>query len=498
MNAHGSATKVSDLAEARGLRAGFRARGRSGHGPQRLHGKPGLGCGAVELICSLIGVNRGRIPAVLNCDQPEPNELDLVLKSPRDARNPVFVNTNLTPNGQAAAVVVRGCPGSECRTDFEPSSLAIAARNREVAFMRRVVVTGMGMVTPLGRDLETTWSALLAGKSGVGPISLFDARTFPTRIAAEVPDFRLDDYLDDRSARWTEHSRNSKFALAAANMAVKDSGLLESKPEINRTRFGVYLGSGEGQHDFPRFVSLVARCTRDGHVDTAEFTRLGVKELHPVHEAEQEPGTPSGHLASYFGARAQLQLPDRLRRQLAGHRRSIRADPPRQRRRDPLGRHSQHDPPVRRDRLHPPDRTFHPQRRARDAPAAPSTAIATASSWAKARACSSSKSSSTPKNVAHASMARSSATVRVPTHSASPTATTRAAAPSPAFEKHSKARGSSLVDVDYINAHGTSTSVNDSIETLAIKRTFGEAAYSGADLQHQEHDGPSDRGGRKC
>ena len=52
--------------------------------------------------------------------------------------------------------------------------------------MRRVVVTGMGMVTPLGRDLESTWTALLAGKSGVGPITLFDARTFPTRIAAEV------------------------------------------------------------------------------------------------------------------------------------------------------------------------------------------------------------------------------------------------------------------------------------------------------------------------
>ena len=94
--------------------------------------------------------------------------------------------------------------------------------------MRRVVVTGMGMVTPLGRDLESTWSALLAGKSGVGPITLFDARTFPTRIAAEVKDFRLDDYLDD-SARWAEHSRNSKFALAAATMAIKDSGLLETQ-----------------------------------------------------------------------------------------------------------------------------------------------------------------------------------------------------------------------------------------------------------------------------
>ena len=129
--------------------------------------------------------------------------------------------------------------------------------------MRRVVVTGMGMVTPLGPDLESTWSALLAGKSGVGPITLFDARTFPTRIAAEVANFRLDDYMEGAS-RWAEHSRNSKFALAAASMAMKESGLLDCKPELNRRRFGVYLGSGEGQQDFPRFVCLVNRSTRDG------------------------------------------------------------------------------------------------------------------------------------------------------------------------------------------------------------------------------------------
>ena len=157
----------------------------------------------------------------------------------------------------------------------------------------------------------------------MGPITLFDARTFPTRIAAEVADFRLDDYIDGAS-RWAEHSRNSKFALAAASMAMKDSGLLDCKPELDRRRFGVYLGSGEGQQDFPRFVSLVNRSTRDGRVDTAEFTRMGSKELHAVREAEQEPGTPSGHLASVYGARGiQCQLPDRLRRQLAGDRRGI-------------------------------------------------------------------------------------------------------------------------------------------------------------------------------
>src|SRR5207248_9277457 len=73
--------------------------------------------------------------------------------------------------------------------------------------------------------------------------------------------------------------------------------------KLDPARFGVYLGSGEGQQDFPRFVNLVHRSSQGGKVDTAVFTSRGVKELHPIREAEQEPGTPAGHLASLFGAR---------------------------------------------------------------------------------------------------------------------------------------------------------------------------------------------------
>ncbi len=168
--------------------------------------------------------------------------------------------------------------------------------------MRRVVVTGMGMVSPVGEDMETTWSALLEGKSGVGPISLFDARTFPTRIAAEVKGFQLENYRDDAS-RWVDHSRNSRFALAAAQMAMDDSGLLEARSGLDRSRFGVYLGAGEGQQDFHRFVKLVYKTSHAGKVDYGEFTRYGLHDLHPVCEAEQEPGTPAAHLANAFGAK---------------------------------------------------------------------------------------------------------------------------------------------------------------------------------------------------
>ena len=166
---------------------------------------------------------------------------------------------------------------------------------------RRVVVTGMGMITPVGSDAESSWRALCEGRGGVGPITLFDAAAFPTRIAAEAGEFRLADYRPDAD-RWREHSRTSQFALAAATMAVAHAGL-DVEPLRDRARFGVYLGSGEGEQDFGRFVDLVHKANRDGRVDTSRFTSMGLGTLHPTREADQEPGKPAGHLAAVFGAK---------------------------------------------------------------------------------------------------------------------------------------------------------------------------------------------------
>src|SRR4051812_40827757 len=98
---------------------------------------------------------------------------------------------------------------------------------------RRVVVTGIGMVTPLGRDVETTWNGLREGASGVGSISLFDASRFPTRIAAELKEFRLSDYIED-AERWEGHARHTRFALAASELAVEDAGLRQSRIDPSR------------------------------------------------------------------------------------------------------------------------------------------------------------------------------------------------------------------------------------------------------------------------
>jgi 3-oxoacyl-[acyl-carrier-protein] synthase II len=341
--------------------------------------------------------------------------------------------------------------------------------------MRRVVVTGMGMVTPLGRDLESTWQALQAGRSGVGTITLFDATTFPTRIAAEARGFKLADYIDD-AERWEEHCRNTQFAIAAARMAIDHSGL-DAMDDLDRSRFGVYLGSGEGQQDFPRFVHLVHEASSENKVQTAVFTRRGLLQLHPIREAEQEPGTPAGHLACLFGARgpnANCLTACAASSQAIGEAVEIirRGDA------DVMlsgGTHSMIHPfgvtgfnllTALSRRNDEPERASRPFDRDRDGfILGEGAGMLILEDFEHAR--------------------RRGATIHGEVVGYGSTAD--------AFritDSHDEGRGAIACmrealsdaqlnpeDVDYINAHGTSTAVNDSIETLAIKRTFGNAAY---------------------
>lgn len=106
----------------------------------------------------------------------------------------------------------------------------------------RVVVTGMGMISPLGNSVEQSWENLLAGRSGVGPITQFDASTFNCRIAGEVKGFDPRDHMDFKEAR--RMSRASQLAVAAARMALADAGLPETAPDPDRT--GVLVGTAVG------------------------------------------------------------------------------------------------------------------------------------------------------------------------------------------------------------------------------------------------------------
>jgi 3-oxoacyl-[acyl-carrier-protein] synthase II len=106
----------------------------------------------------------------------------------------------------------------------------------------RIVITGLGAITPLAHNVEDTWQGLLAGRSGVGPITQFDASDLPCRIAAEIKDFRPEDHLDYKEAR--RMARASQLAVVAARQAVDDAGL--SNPVSDPERVGVLIGTGLG------------------------------------------------------------------------------------------------------------------------------------------------------------------------------------------------------------------------------------------------------------
>jgi 3-oxoacyl-[acyl-carrier-protein] synthase II len=107
---------------------------------------------------------------------------------------------------------------------------------------RRVVVTGLGVISPVGNDIATFWDSLVEGKSGIRPIEQFDVSNYPTRIAAQVMDFSPGDYINRKDSRRMD--RFVQFACAAARMALEDSKLA-IKSE-NAFRIGVWVGSGIG------------------------------------------------------------------------------------------------------------------------------------------------------------------------------------------------------------------------------------------------------------
>ncbi len=108
--------------------------------------------------------------------------------------------------------------------------------------MRRVVVTGLGMVCPIGNDVKTSWENALAGKNGIGPITRFDASGMGCQIAGEVKDFNVEEYLPAKEAR--RYDRYVHYGVAAGTQAIRDSGLDLEKEDL--TRIGCSVGSGIG------------------------------------------------------------------------------------------------------------------------------------------------------------------------------------------------------------------------------------------------------------
>ena len=151
---------------------------------------------------------------------------------------------------------------------------------------RRVVITGMGLVTPLGIGVKPTWASVCAGQSGIGEITRFDCSAYATRIAAEVKDFKPQDFMPKKDARRVELF--IAYALAATRMAIEDSGLVIDRS--NETRVGVITGCGLGGLRF--MEDTVLRVSQEGPRRVSPF-------FIPMMIGNMAPGLISVH----FGAR---------------------------------------------------------------------------------------------------------------------------------------------------------------------------------------------------
>jgi 3-oxoacyl-[acyl-carrier-protein] synthase II len=170
---------------------------------------------------------------------------------------------------------------------------------------RRVVITGMGWVTPLGHDVPSVWQRLLRGENAVGPVTRFDASTWATNFAAEVRNFRLEDFLPpDRAKVHRGGSVSTLFALAAAAQAWKQAGF-DRPGAFAPRRVGVYVGAGEGSLDYAPFnaTNLLGWRPDTRTVDSVAWARAGTALMNRRAELEQEPNAALTHLAHAFNCR---------------------------------------------------------------------------------------------------------------------------------------------------------------------------------------------------
>jgi len=168
--------------------------------------------------------------------------------------------------------------------------------------MNRVVITGMGWITPMGNSIDAVWRRLIAGESGIARTSIFNASTFPTTISAEVKDFDLTAHVTDLS-KHRGVGRNTQFALAACQQAWTAAGLDKAKLDLDRV--GMYLGSGEGSLDFDAYTTAALSSWKNelNGCDTVKWAQIAFELMNATREVEQEPNMPLSHLALLTGAR---------------------------------------------------------------------------------------------------------------------------------------------------------------------------------------------------
>jgi len=324
----------------------------------------------------------------------------------------------------------------------------------------RVVVTGMGAITPLGLSVDDFWQGCVEGRSGAGPLTLIDPRDYPTKIACEVKGFDPLNYMDRREAR--RMARFSQMAVAAARMSIEDAGLRLDKEDT--TRIGVLIGNGNG-----------------GYPNTDEAVRTIVEKggmrVDPFYMAKVLPNMAASQIALQFGLRgynntvstacaAGTQAMGDAAERLRHGRTDVMVAGGAEAGISELGLAAfsvMRAISTRNDEPQKASRPFDAQR--------------------DGFVCAEGAAIFVMETLEHAKSRGARILAEVTGYGASGDAH-HVVAPPPdgdgairAMREALEDAGVTAEDVDYINAHGTSTPLNDAVETLAIKAVFGERAY---------------------
>lgn len=324
----------------------------------------------------------------------------------------------------------------------------------------RVAVTGMGAVTPLGTSVKEFWEGLVAGRSGIGPTTLCDASQYPCRIAGQIPNFDPGKYVNPREAR--RMARFSQLSVAAAYMAVEDSGM--NLEQEDRERVGVLLGNGAGS-----LPTTQEAC--------ADIRDKGNMKINPFFIPMMLPNMAAANVARIFGVKgynstvvtacaasnqAIGEAVEAIRRGvvdivLAGGSEASISE---------LGLSGFCILKALSTRNEEPAKASRPFDAQRDGfvPAEGAAILVL-------------------ERLEHAMSRGASILAEIVGYGASCDAFHQVQ-PDETGEGASRAMRWALADahisleeVDYINAHGTSTPLNDAVETMAIKKVFGERAY---------------------
>ena len=326
--------------------------------------------------------------------------------------------------------------------------------------MRRVVITGLGALTPVGNDVNTTWASLVAGRSGVGPIRHFDASKHETRIAAEVKDFDPVALLGRKEARRMD--RFTQLAMAATGQALQDSGLAIT-PD-NTYRVGVIIGSGVGG-----IATIVS--------EVEVMREKGVTRVSPFMVPMMLNDTAPGMVAIAYGIRGpNLSMVSACATgtntigEAAEWIRNGRADAVIAGGSEagviPLAMAAFNVMGALSRRNAEPERASRPFDKDRDGfVCGEGAGVVVLEAYEQAR---------TRGAKIYAEVVGYGSTADA-YHITAPEENGAGAAA--AMQSALDQAGLKPGDIDYLNAHGTSTPLNDKSETAAVKRVFGEAAY---------------------